>query len=151
MSTAAAGERELPLRITVKRPPADVVFAVQRGRAELLPPSTATADALTFHLSVRVARAADGSPNFLGSYAQGTPAERFVYVNSGKRAGDAASCWDRRAKVRLAGPVDWPLIDRVLAQPGAVLAATITGTSGDGGPVCASTPVLGGWTVVEPE
>ena len=147
---AKAGERELPLRITVEHPPAGVPFAVQRGRAELLAPSTATADALAFDFSVRVTTAVDGSPNFLGEYAQGTPGARFVYVTSGQRAGDAGSPWDRRAKVRLAGEIGWPLIEQVLAQPGAVLAARITGTSRDGGPVCASTPVLGGgWAVAE--
>ena len=151
MSAAKAGERELPLRIVVEGPPAGVAFAVQRGRAELLAPSAATADAVTFDFPVRVGTSADGAPNFLGEYAHGTPGERFVYVTSGQSAGDAGSPWRRRAKVRLAGQVDWLLIDRVLSQPGALLEARITGTSRDGGPVCASTPVLGGgWTVVPP-
>jgi hypothetical protein len=144
-----SARRELPLRIVVVGPLRGVAYAVQRGRAELLPPSRATADEVAFDLTVRVSRQADGSPNFLGAYAQGTPADRFVYVSSGKHAGDAESCWDRRAKVRFAG-ITWELIERVLATPGAVLEARIPGRARDGGPVAASVKLLdGGWTVAD--
>jgi hypothetical protein len=145
---AARAEREIPLRITVLGPPPGVAFAVQRGRDDLLPPTRATAAEVSFDFTVRVAPSSTGgAPNFLGPFAQGTPGDRFVYVNSGQRAGDADSCWDRRAKVRLAG-ITWELIDRVAPETGSVLEARIVGTSGDGGPVCASTPVLGGgWAI----
>jgi hypothetical protein len=140
-----AEQRELPLRITLVRPPPGVTFAVQRGRADLLPPSRSGAGEISFDLAVRVAARPDGSPNFLGPFAQGTPADRFVYVNSGRQAGQADSCWDRRAKVRLGG-IGWPLVERVLSDPGAVLEARILGGSNDRGPCCASVPLLdGGW------
>ncbi|MDB4948450.1 MAG: hypothetical protein JWM27_1099 [Gemmatimonadetes bacterium] len=140
----ARAERELPLRITVLGPPPGVAFAVQRGRDELLPPTRTTAAEVSFDFTVRVAPSStDGAPNFLGPFAQGTPADRFVYVNSGQRAGDRNSPCDRRAKVRLAG-ITWEAIDRVAAEPGSVLEARIVGTARDGGPVCASTPLLGG-------
>ena len=136
---------ELRLRIVVLHPPPGVAFAVQRGREELLPPTHATAKELVFELTVRVADR-DGAPNFLGPYAQGPVGERFVYVNSGQRAGEAASIWDRRAKIHLKD-LDWPLVKKALAAD-AVLETRIEGTGSDGGPACATVPLLGGWRLV---
>ena len=56
---------------------------------------------MTFELEVRVGTRSDGQPNFLGPFAQGPPADRFVYINSGTLAGQAESEWTRRAKVPL--------------------------------------------------
>jgi hypothetical protein len=140
-------EVELPLRITVVDPPPDVAFAVQRGRDGLLPPTRRTADALVFEFTVRVGER-DGRPNFLGEFAQGTPAARFVYVNSGTFAGEAGSRWERRAKVKL-GTVTREMIGAALAAPGAVLEARFDGIGRDGGPACATVPLLdGGWRLV---
>ena len=141
-------ERELPLRIVVLRPPQGVAFAVQRGRSELLPPSRASDEAVVFDLGVRVAHGKAGAPNLLGPFAQGTPADRFIYVNSGTSAGQLGSPWTRRAKVRTSG-IDWSLVEETLATPGAVLEACIEGTGKDGSPCCASVKLVGGgWTVV---
>lgn len=144
--TARPAEREVPIRVTLVRPPPGVAFAVQRGRHELLPPSVAGAGEICFDFTLRVAaRLAGGEPNFLGPYAQGSPADRFVYVNSGTSAGQAGSPWSRRAKVRLSG-IGWDAVERVLASPGARLEARVEGTGRDGSPACASVPLLdGGW------
>ena len=138
-------EREIPLRITLVHPPRDVVFCLQRGKQEIVSPVRASGDDLSFELSVRVREGrADGLPNFLGPFTQGPQTGRFVYVNSGTRAGEAGSCWTRRAKVPLSG-ITWPLIEEALAAD-AVLEARIAGMSGDGGPACATVPLLeGGW------
>ena len=138
-------EREIPIRITVVRPPPGVAFAVQRGRAELLPPREAGTGEIRFDFVLRVSPGPGGEPRFLGPCAQGPPAGRFIYVNSGKRAGQADSGWDRRAKVKLSG-IGWEAVERVLAAPAARLEARIEGTGRDGGPACASVPLLdGGW------
>lgn len=141
--------QELPIRIIVVNPPKDVSFCVQRGKTELLPPSRTASDALIFDFTVRVgAQQANGAPNLLGPFTQGTPTERFVYVNSGTLAGQVASGWTRRAKVRLAG-ITQAMIEAVLAAPGAVLEVRIAGTAKDGGPAAASVPLLGaGWQIV---
>ncbi|HJQ37736.1 MAG TPA: DUF5990 family protein [Thermoanaerobaculia bacterium] len=136
---------QITLQITVLNPPAGVIFRMQRGRAELVEPSIADGDSISFDFDVRVAeRDGNAPPRFLGPFTQGPPASRFVYVNSGKRAGQQESPWDRRAKVPLAG-VTWALIDQLLATPGAVLEARIAGTGRDGGPACATIPLVGGW------
>src|SRR5215218_4821257 len=143
-------EREIPLRITLVHPPRDVVFCLQRGKREIVSPVRVTGDDLSFELSVRVRDGrTDGLPNFLGPFTQGPPAGRFVYVNSGTSAGEADSCWTRRAKVPLSG-ISWALIEAALVAPAAVLEARIAGASGDGGPACATVPLLeGGWRIAK--
>lgn len=142
---------EVPLRITVIGPPPGVTWAVQRGRNELITPSRQAVTEITFDLTVRVGRTrADGTPNLLGAVTQGPPASRFIYVNSGSRAGQTGSCWDRRAKVPLIG-IGSELLRAVRATPGARLEARIIGTACDGGPACATVPLLdGGWRLITP-
>jgi hypothetical protein len=128
-----------------------VAWAVQSGRSDLIEPSSRTDALIAFDVTVRVGSPRpDGQPTFLGRVTQGPPTERFVYVTSGKRAGQPDSCWDRRAKVALKG-ITPQLIAAVQQQPGARLEARVAGTAADGGPACATVPLLdGGWRIVEP-
>lgn len=141
-------DRELPIRVTVRGPPPDVTFAIQRGRDELLAPSKVIAKALVFDLSIRISeRKAGGAPNVLGPYAQGKPDDRFLYLNSGTMAGQEDSCWTRRAKIKTGG-INWKLIKQTLVTPGAVLEVVIDGRAKDGGPCCATVPLVNGaWRV----
>lgn len=148
-SQHASVTHELPLRVTVLRPPPQVTFALQCGRAQLVAPSRVSDTEISFDLRLRIGtKRPNGRPTLLGPAAQGPPDARFLYVNSGKHAGQPASCWDRRAKVPLTG-ITWRLIEATLAMPGATLESRIHGTAGDGGPACATVPILEpGWQVV---
>ena len=139
---------DLPVRITVESPPAGVAVQVQRGRDKLLPPTRVSRGAMTFDFVVRLGPPQNaGDLRFLGEFAQGPAGARFVYVNSGARAGQAGSCWDRRAKVAL-GTITPNQVRQVLADAQLRLEARIAGTARDGGPMCASVPLLdGGWTI----
>jgi len=131
-------QAELTLRIVVRRPPPGVTFAVQRGSVELLPPSANLPDALVFDFTVRAdGVTSGGQPRFLGPCTQGPPTARFVYVNSGHRAGQAGTRWDRRAKIPLAG-ITTQMVGEVLETPGARLETEFEGTGKDGGPTCAT-------------
>jgi hypothetical protein len=134
----------LMLRIVVIRPPLGVEFAVQRGRSDLLAPVEVTPEATTFEFSVSVADSTVNPPRLTGEFAQGPPTARFVYVNSGTLAGQSASCWTRRAKVPLVA-IGHKLLQAAEQQSGAVLEARIQGTARDGGPACATVPLLGAW------
>jgi hypothetical protein len=139
---------DLQIRIRVVHPPPGVSFAIQIGKSDLLPPMHVDASTLTFDFGVRVDSKRDGPPRFLGPVVQGPPAARFIYVNSGKRAGQATSCWDRRAKVPLSA-ITWATIDRARAAPNGYVQACLSGCAGDGGPACASVALLGnGWEVI---
>lgn len=126
------------MRILVVDPPPGVRFAVQRGRSGLLEPSAEQHEAVQFDLSLRL-----GSPlseesfNFVGEFAQGSPSDRFVYINSGTLAGQADSCWTRRAKLKLAS-IPGKIVEAALSTGEGIIEARVVGTMGDGGPICAS-------------
>ena len=145
MLFAGRMKQQIGIRIRVTNPLKGVTMQVQRGKCELLPPIKNTASEMVFEFDIDV-DVSSGVPNFLGAYAQGPKDARFVYVNSGAMAGDAAD-WQRRAKVPLRG-LTWALAEEAARTPGAVLAARIAGKAKDGGPVCASIPLLApGWHV----
>jgi uncharacterized protein DUF5990 len=143
--TLEAGmELQLPMRVIVENPPSDVTIAMQRGRAgDLLAPTAIAKGNLIFEFSIRAANES-GTPNFLGPFVHGPKGERFLYVNSGTLAGQADSPWTRRAKLHLSS-IDWKLVQKVASKRGAVLEGRIAGTGRDGGPTCATTPIIGGW------
>ena len=91
-------DTQLEFRIAVVQPPAGVQFRLQEGRSDLVAPVSATAAELQFEFSLRLGSPRQGRPNFLGAPAQGPPASRFVYINSGRQAGQQGTPWDRRAK-----------------------------------------------------
>ena len=126
----------IPIRIVVTAPLAGVTMMVQRGRDELLPPVGAGVDELRFEFDITV-DITDGELNFLGKYTQGPKDARFVYVNSGKQAGQGHSCWDRRAKLSLM-TITREQIDEILSHNESLLETEMPGIGKDGGPTCAS-------------
>ena len=122
-------------------------WAIQLGRDDLLPPSKRSVD-LEFEVTLRVVDGPGGQPDLRGPAVQGPRNGRFIYLNSGVRAGQSASCWDRRAKVSLEG-LRSLLADETGTGPSVVCVAAIVGTARDGGPACASVPLVGpGWRVL---
>jgi Family of unknown function (DUF5990) len=141
--------RSLPLRITLIKPPPGVPFCLQQGKDDLVPPSSDSGEITSFDFTVNLANdRTDGPPRFRGPFVQGPPAGRFIYINSGTYAGQADSCWSRRAKIPLSG-ITWDLIEEALSKSSAALEARIAATSGDGGPACGTVRLLdGGWNVL---
>lgn len=139
----------MTLRLTLIDPPMGVTWAVQLGRMDLLPPASVTPDQVTFEIPLDIVTSSAGELRLRGAAVQGPSGGRFLYVNSGSRAGARGSRWDRRAKVPLESlPLEQlhatPATDSVLLQ------AEIAGTAKDGGPACASVPLLRkGWTIVK--
>jgi hypothetical protein len=131
--------KEVPLRIVVVRPPPGVEWRIQSGRDELLTPRSASSDEIPFEVNVNVTT--EGLVIFRGPVTQGPPKARFVYVNSGKRAGQSTSPWDRRVKISLTA-ITRAQVARALEDSNTLLAR-------DGGPACATVPLLdGGWRLV---
>lgn len=137
MQTDAA---TLQIILVLTDPPPGVVFAVQHGRDGLLPPYASSAEAMSFALTLPLGPTLpDGGFNYRGPFAQGTPAERFIYVNSGTYAGQQGTPWARRAKIQLAGmPRD--LVAAAVGNAHRAMEARLISTMRDGGPVCASVP-----------
>ena len=129
-------KHEIPIRIRVIRPMAGVTMQVQSGKDELLPPTVHSANELVFEFEITADLSA-AVPNFLGKYAHGPKDQRFIYVNSGRYAGQHGTCWDRRAKITLMS-ITLEEVEGVLAKPGLLLETAFQGIDRDGGPTCAS-------------
>jgi hypothetical protein len=76
---------------------------------------------------------------------QGPPGARFLYIGSGAFAGEKNTPWKRRAKIPLGG-----ITSAVVAKgkKKGALEATIHGKARDGGPACATVPLVRPWTPV---
>ena len=143
-------EFELPVRVVLVDPPAGIDYGIQHGRGaqyDTLFVQQRTHKDVSFDFSITVAdKRKDGAPNFLGPIVQGPPAGRFIYVDVGTYAGQKNTPWSRRMKIPLAD-ITWALIKKVRSTPGQRLIARIQGTGKDGGPVCATVPLIEGWAV----
>jgi hypothetical protein len=130
---------DLTLRIVLADPPEGVVFSLQDARNRPVDAVPAGDGDLSFDIPITLTQTADG-PRPGGGFVRSDGRGRFVYVASGAQAGDATSEWSRRIKIYLH--------DLPAAGPGAVLTATIAGRDKQGGPACATVPLLSGWRQV---
>ncbi len=141
MSQLKPKETEVAIRIVLIAPPAGVDFGVQDGKGNnytMIQKQRSTGADLEFECMVTAKdNRADGSPNFLGSLAQGPSTGRFIYISSGKSAGQTESCWVRRLKISLA-EITWEMIVKSSADPQLILEVRLPGTGKDGGPSCAT-------------
>lgn len=139
----------LLLQLQVLHAPVGVALALQQGTTALLLPVSEDPERLVFHTEARVVPAT-GQAGFRlhGPCVHGRGDDRFLYLNAGTYAGQADSCWSRRAKVPL--PVlPAALVEQALAAPGHGFAARMWGRAGDDGPACASIRLLdAGWCLV---
>ena len=90
------------------------------------------------------------TPNFLGPFVHGPVTERFLYLSWrpwGWKPGQpepACPAWVRRIKVHLR-TITWAQIAKAAKRYGC-LQTRVDGIGRDGGPACASVPLIGGWT-----
>lgn len=139
---------QVTLRLVVRDPVPHAIMRVQRGataKQDLVAPATSSAAAIVFELRLDARSRPDGSLELRGPEVQGPPGSRFIYVSSGRYAGDGAP-GGRRAKVPL-GALDSETIASALARPGSVIVGEIAGRARDGGPAAATVPLIGGWTL----
>lgn len=141
----------LHLRIVIRDPVPGVALALQSGRFDLVMPTSVTPSAVTFDFAVEASRPAGGGAVVCyGPFTQGPPADRFVYVTVGTRAGQPDSPWERRAKIPLQG-ITPDLFDRAVARPGSVLEVSFGGKGRDGSPVCATVKLPpDAWKLIAP-
>lgn len=137
------------VRVVVENPVSGVAYALQRRDGALDSPSQVSASQISFDAVIRVGSVlADGRLNLLGKFVSEPPNERFVYINSGQRAGQHVCCWDRRAKVKLAS-LPQELVDAVMQSGDGCIETHISGSAPDGGPCCATVKLLAsGWKLV---
>ena len=137
--------RQLTLRIILEKPTTGVDFGLQKGRGsdyETIQTQRSNEKDLSFQCEVRVSRGENGSPNFLGPFAQGPTGQRFIYIDIGTYAGQTETCWSRRLKIPLSG-ITWQMIDGAKR-----LETHVPGAGKDGSPACATVKPFAGWQVV---
>src|SRR5689334_22913300 len=125
---------EIPFRVIVERPLSGVKTRVQKGKDELLEPSSISDSELSFEFEISV-DVVGNALNFLGKFAQGPKDSRFVYVNSGTYAGQHGTAWARRAKLSLMSITAEQIQNAI--DGGSIIETTMPGTGRDGGPTCA--------------
>ena len=159
-SSKQRAEERVRLRVICVRPPQPKQYQAAFG----LQDNSSTADwvihagkhqpngDIHFECECRVrANPRTQAPTFLGPFAHGDAAKRFLYLSwrpVGWRPGhpDPPSPWVRRMKLHLS-IITWAQIDQAVKTQG-VLEAIVPGTASDGGPSCASIPLVGGgWSV----
>ena len=118
------------------RPVKDPVFlGIQRGKdvIEQVPGDTKT---VTFEPEFRVERKKDGTPNFLGAFAQGTADDRFFYLSWGVKGPSGRFDMFRRLKIRL-GHLPAARVERA-CRSGEPITVRLRLTDAKGGPLCAT-------------
>jgi hypothetical protein len=144
---AMSEEIVVPMSIVVEGAPRGVAFCLQEGKDDLREVAWSGDEPMRFRFTVRAQAGGAWWPRLLGPYTQGPVTGRFVYLRIGTMAGDHESCWTRRAKVPLR-PLSWAQLQEAASAPGGYLEGRIAGTARDGGPCCASVPLLdGGWVL----
>jgi hypothetical protein len=132
-----AARIDLTLRIILADPPPGVVFSKQDAKSQPVDAIRAEAGDLSFDIPITLTQTPDGlRPG--GGFVRSDGRGRFVYIASGRQAGDHDPVWSRRIKIYLHDlPAD--------AGGGEILEARIAGRDKDGGPACATVPLLSGW------
>jgi len=138
----------LALRIIVLDPPPNILWALQLNRDEMVQPSSATKNRISFDFAVEVVGdRSKGAFRLRGPAVQGRQGERFVYLRIGTYAGQIDTDVARRAKIGLGG-ITLKLLEAVRAKHAGVLEVQFAGTDSKGGAACATVPLLGnGWYV----
>ncbi|MEK6321859.1 MAG: DUF5990 family protein [Acidobacteriota bacterium] len=112
-----------------------VFLGIQKGE-EVIESVRADQKEVIFRPTFRVGKQPDGSPNFLGPFAKGTPRERFFYLSWGVMDSESRFKMFRRAKIHL-NHLTWEQI-RSAVSGSRPLKVVIEMTGHKGDPICGS-------------
>ncbi len=110
-------------------------LGIQKDEA-LLEPAPANLERIVFRPQLRVRRHTDGSANFLGPFAHGPRAERFIYLIWANMEGNTPVGMLGRIKLHLKH-IEWTQVEQAVARKKPIK-VTIALTNAKGGPVFAS-------------
>jgi hypothetical protein len=135
---------DINLRIVLENSLEGTVYALQKGKGsnyEKIQPQVGNGKDLYFNFVVQVRQTNGSQFSFSGPFVQGTPENRFVYINIGSYAGQAVAQWSGRLKVPLPNPT-------LFSQNNAGknhFSCTVPGRTKDGKPVFATVKPFAGW------
>jgi hypothetical protein len=138
------GTDNVTLRLSVIDPPAGVAHSLQDNDGACVNVQVSSGKTVLFEIPARLEEGKSG-PRFLGDFVRAEgKTRRFVYVATGRQAGQHSTEWSRRAKVDLPAPT--AAMVKAAAGNGLVLEGSYAGTDAKGGPTCATVKVA--WKVV---
>ena len=112
-----------------------VYLGIQNGN-EVIEAVPGNRERAIFRPTFRIAKQPDGSPNFLGPFAKGTPQERFFYLSWGVMHDDVHFEMFRRATIHL-NHLTWEQVSAAVSNDRPLkVVIDMTGKKGD--PICAS-------------
>ena len=141
---------ELSLHVILQKPPADIVFGLQKGSGtnyEIIQVQESTDGDLHFNFTIGVKgnKQKDELPDFNGPFAQGPRLGRFIYLNIGSYAGQA-DFHGGRIKIPLTG-ISWSMVHQLESDSRLCLETIVPGTAKNGGPAYATVKPFDGWKV----
>lgn len=135
----AAGGDNVILRLSVLAPPEGVTHSLQDKESTPVDVCMSTGTTIRFDIPIRLEAGKTGY-RFLGDHVRTDgKTRRFVYVATGKAAGQHTTEWSRRAKVDLPEPT--PAMIKAADAGKLVLEGAYEGTDAKGGPTCATVKV----------
>jgi hypothetical protein len=115
--------------------PGSLHLGIQRDRVIIEAAST-DSECVVFKPTLRARRNADGSVNFLGPFAQGPKAERFIYLNWATTNGKVLTAMVGRIKLHL-NHIKWASVEKAAVE-NKPIRVRLSLTSAKGNPVVAS-------------
>lgn len=135
---AAAGDSVI-LQLSVLSPPKGLAHSLQDKESAPVDVRMSTGGTIRFDIPIRL-EAGKAGYRFLGDFVRTEgKTRRFVYVATGKAAGQHGTEWSRRAKIDLPEPT--PTMIAAATGAGLVLEGSYQGTDAKGGPTCATVKV----------
>ncbi len=138
----ATEEHEIAIEVICTRLPGTqwcergpVHLGIQKGE-ELVDPAPADLKRIVFRPVLRARQHSDGSANFLGPFAHGPRAERFIYLIWAVMQGKAPVARLGRVKIHL-NHIEWQDVETAVARK-KPMKVTIALTNAKGQPVFAS-------------
>jgi Family of unknown function (DUF5990) len=144
-------EQVLKLNIVLEKPTIDVDFGLQKGSGnnyETIQIQESKGENLSFQAELRVKFSEDNTSVFLGKFAQGTPDERFIYIDIGTAAGQRNTIWSRRLKIPLRG-ITKEMIEKSVADAQFLIETRVLGVGKDGSPNCGTAKPFNGWKLIK--
>jgi hypothetical protein len=133
------GADNVTLRLSVTGPLAGVSYSLQDKDSTPVDVRVASDKTIVFEIPARLEEGKAGW-RFLGDFVRTEgKSRRFVYVATGRQAGQHSLEWSRRAKVDLPEPT--AAMVKAATKGGLVLEGAYAGTDAKGGPTCATVKV----------
>lgn len=137
--------KEINLTIALLNPLEGVQYALQSGKGtnyNLVQAQAGKGQDLTFSFTIQL-KQTNGSVSLAGPFVQGTPGNRFVYINIGSYAGQDGAACSGRLKVPLS---ETEFQNALSVSSEEYWFCQVPGRTADGKPAFATVKPFGGWT-----